>query len=86
MPVFLQTTAFKKTAKELSAITDKNGHQISLAINIKGDVPFYIELHCGELSCYGKNPETGDPIHMLWTYFLAELTDPKDKYNIKNKN
>ncbi len=85
-PIFLQTTALKETAEELYAKKDKNGDQVGLSINIKGDVPFYIELHCGELSRYGKDPETKEPIHMLLAYFLAELTDQNDKYNIKSKN
>jgi len=85
-PIFLQATALKETLEELSAKKDEHDNQIGLAIKIKGDVPFYIELHCGDLSRYGKDPETGEPIQMLLAYFLAELADPEDKYNIKSKS
>lgn len=84
-PIFLQATAIKETAEELSAKTDQDGSQVGLEINIKGDVPFYIELHCGDLSRYGVDEKNDEPIHMLLAYFLAELKDPEDKYNIVGK-
>lgn len=84
-PIYLQDTAIRETAEELSAQLDAEGQQVGLAIKIKGTVPFYLELQCGDLSLYGKDPATGEPIQTLFAYFLAELANQADMSNIVGK-